>query len=163
MTDSAARSIRRGAWSLAAVAAIFFGAAMPGCGKKQPQPSDAAAPPPPSEKAAPAAPPAAGEAAAPSPSPVSGEDVYLNNCAECHMPDGSGVPNMQPALLGSPIVAGDPARLEAVIRAGSAALRDRQSDFQNEMPPFGFLSQDEVKAVMDYVRANFGASGAGGS
>lgn len=98
--------------------------------------------------------PAPEETAAPA--EVSGREVYLQHCAVCHMDDGSGVPNMQPPLIDSPIVAGEPAKLEAVIRGGSAALRDRPSEYAEEMPPFGMLTRDEVEAVMDFVRREFG-------
>ena len=89
--------------------------------------------------------------------PRTGEAIYQKYCAVCHMADGSGVPNFQPPLRGSAIVAGDPAGLEAVIRAGSAALRDRTSDYSAPMPPFGTLSDPEVRAIIDYVRLRFGA------
>ena len=88
--------------------------------------------------------------------PRTGEEIYTQYCAVCHMEDGSGVPNFQPALVGNPIVAGDPAKLEAVIRAGSAALSDREPAFAAEMPPFGNLSDEEVDAVVAYTRSRFG-------
>jgi mono/diheme cytochrome c family protein len=104
------------------------------------------------------------ESVAPTPPPADaatktnvGEEVYDTYCSVCHMPDGTGVPNFQPALAGSPIVSGDAAKLEAVVRAGSAALRDRPSTVQAEMPPFGTLSDEEVKGVVEYVRARFGS------
>jgi mono/diheme cytochrome c family protein len=90
-----------------------------------------------------------------------GADVYDLYCSVCHMPDGGGVPNFQPALRGSAIVDGDPAKLEAVVRAGSEALRDRQPLYAAEMPPFGTLSDDEVKAIVAYVRERFGAAAGG--
>jgi mono/diheme cytochrome c family protein len=88
--------------------------------------------------------------------PLTGEAIYQKYCAVCHMTDGSGVPNFQPPLRGSAIVAGDPARLEAVIRAGSAALQDRESNYSAVMPPFGTLTDAEVRAIVDYVRQRFG-------
>ncbi|MGH8017567.1 MAG: c-type cytochrome [Opitutaceae bacterium] len=91
-------------------------------------------------------------------SAVSGEAVYMEHCATCHMADGHGVPDMQPGLVGSPIVSGDPAMLIAVIRSGSAALRGQPNAFQNEMPPFGLLSEEEVRAVADYIRERFGGT-----
>jgi mono/diheme cytochrome c family protein len=106
-----------------------------------------------SDSAAPAAPPAAAVTA------LTGEEIYDLYCAVCHMADGSGVPNFQPALRGSPIVTGDPAKLEAVVRAGSAALMDREPQFDTEMPPFGNLSEAEVKAIVDYVRERFAPPG----
>jgi mono/diheme cytochrome c family protein len=101
--------------------------------------------------------PSSAPAIAAGPPIVSGEAVYAEHCAVCHMADGSGVPNMQPALIGSAIVAGDRRMLEAVVRAGSAALRSRQSEFGNEMPPFGFLTDAEVDAVIAHLQTRFGA------
>jgi mono/diheme cytochrome c family protein len=132
------------------VCALLFAALLTGCGRQA------------DREAAPAAAPAR-----PSTDPGgsdrpttarSGEQVYQELCALCHMADGSGVPNMQPSLINNPIVTGDPAKLEAVIRAGSAALRDREPQYAAEMPPFGTLSSDEVKAVMAYVRERFGGA-----
>ncbi|MDB6115533.1 MAG: cytochrome c class, partial [Lacunisphaera sp.] len=51
-----------------------------------------------------------------------GGKIYLQVCAACHMPDGRGVPTMQPALAGSAVVAGDPERLINVILKGPAAV-----------------------------------------
>ena len=39
-------------------------------------------------------------------------------CATCHMPDGSGVPGLQPALVGSKVVAGRPATVIKVLLLG---------------------------------------------
>ena len=100
--------------------------------------------------------PAAPEEPAAATPTVSGAEIYDLYCAVCHMADGHGVPNFQPGLHGSPIVVGDPAKLEAVIRAGSAALTDRPSEFGAGMPPFGNLDDDEVKAIVAYVRERFG-------
>jgi mono/diheme cytochrome c family protein len=98
------------------------------------------------------------DASAAAPVGRTGEQIYAEYCAVCHMVDGSGVPNFQPALVNNPIVMGDATKLEAVIRAGSAALMDREPMFAAEMPPFGNLSEDELHAVVAYVRARFGAA-----
>lgn len=131
------------------IAALLGGAAallLVGCGR----PSERAAPP---------------QSAATPATPVArtGEEIYKEYCSVCHMADGSGVPNFQPALRGSPIVAGDPAKLEAVVRAGSAALADREPQFSAVMPPFGNLSDDEVHAIVAYVRERFGSAASGKS
>lgn len=88
-----------------------------------------------------------------------GEQVYQQNCAVCHMADGSGVPNMQPALIGSAVIAGDPLRLETVIRGGSAAMNDTTRETANQMPPFGALPQDEMQALLAFLRQKFGDAG----
>lgn len=131
-----------------AIALLAGASLLAGCGKRSAQPADSQG------AGATSTPPV--EAAAPARAARSGEQIYEQYCAVCHMADGSGVPNFQPPLVNNAIVSGDPARLEAVIRAGSAALADRESEYDAEMPPFGNLTDAEVKAVVAYVRERFG-------
>jgi glucose/arabinose dehydrogenase len=95
-------------------------------------------------------------AAAPIGADTPGGKIYLQTCAACHMPNGSGVPNMQPALAGSAVVAGDSTRLINVLLRGPAAVLppDREK-FSNVMPPFAFLSDDDLASVINYLRKNF--------
>ena len=85
-----------------------------------------------------------------------GGKIYLQVCAACHMPNGSGVPAMQPALAGNAIVAGDTARLINVLLRGPAAVlpADREK-FTNVMPPFGILNDADLASVINYLRHNF--------
>ncbi len=87
--------------------------------------------------------------------------AYRTYCAACHMEDGSGVAGMQPALVGSAILAGDPARLLRVVIEGPAAVlpADRPV-FTNLMPPMGFLPDAELAAALTHAREAF-ANGAG--
>ena len=89
--------------------------------------------------------------------PTPGGKIYAQVCAACHMPNGSGVPAMQPALAGSKVVAGDPARLIDVLLKGPAAVlpADREK-FQNAMPPYGAAYGDaDLASVINYIRKNF--------
>ena len=86
-----------------------------------------------------------------------GGKIYAQVCAACHMPNGSGVPGMQPALAGSKVVAGDATQLINVLLKGPAAVlpADREK-FQNTMPPFGAAYNDaDLASVINYVRKNF--------
>lgn len=85
-----------------------------------------------------------------------GGKIYLQVCAACHMPNGSGVPGMQPALIGSPAIAGDPTRLIDILLQGPAAVlpADREK-FSNVMPPFAVLTDADLASVMTYLRKNF--------
>ncbi len=86
-----------------------------------------------------------------------GGRIYAAVCAACHMPNGSGVPNMQPPLAGSPVVAGDTDVLINVLLKGPAAVlpADRQK-YQNVMPPFGTVySNDDIASVINFIRTNF--------
>ena len=99
-------------------------------------------------------------AALQSPAPIGadtpGGKIYLQVCAACHMPNGSGVPGMQPALSSNAIVSGDANRLIDVILRGPAAVlpADRER-FSNVMPPFSVLSDADIAGVITYLRKNF--------
>ena len=86
-----------------------------------------------------------------------GGKIYREVCAACHMPSGNGVPGMQPALLGSAVVAGDVKRLIQVILHGPAEVlpADREK-YQVAMPPFATAYSDqEIASLVNYLRANF--------
>jgi mono/diheme cytochrome c family protein len=86
-----------------------------------------------------------------------GGKIYVQLCAVCHMPAGTGVAGMQPALVGSEVVAGDANTLINVLLKGpQAALpRDREK-FSNVMPAFGAVYDDEeIASVINFMRSNF--------
>lgn len=79
-----------------------------------------------------------------------GEQVYLQACAACHLPNGEGVPGAFPALKGSPMVLGDvAAHIDIVLngKAGTAmqAFRDQ-------------LGSVQLAAVITYERNAWGNS-----
>jgi aldose sugar dehydrogenase len=64
---------------------------------------------------------------------------------------------MHPPLVGSAVVAGDPATLVRVLLKGpAAALPVGRPTYSNPMPPFAALSDDDLAAVLTYLRATFG-------
>jgi glucose/arabinose dehydrogenase/mono/diheme cytochrome c family protein len=86
-----------------------------------------------------------------------GGQVYAQICAACHMTNGSGVPGMQPALMGNATVAGDADKLVRVILEGPAAVlpADREK-FPVVMPAFGTLYDDAtVASLANFLRTNF--------
>jgi mono/diheme cytochrome c family protein len=98
----------------------------------------------------------AAAAAVPIGADTPGGKIYRQVCAACHMANGSGVPNMQPALAGSAVVAGDSARLiDVLLRGPAAALPSDRERFSNVMPPFAFLSDEDLASVINYLRNNF--------
>ncbi len=77
-----------------------------------------------------------------------GETIYANNCASCHMPDGSGMPGTFPAIKGSPIVTGD---IKGQI--------DIMFNGKGMMPAFGqMLSAVDFAAVSTFIRNGLGNS-----
>jgi glucose/arabinose dehydrogenase/cytochrome c553 len=88
-----------------------------------------------------------------------GAKLYAMACATCHMPDGSGVPGLQPALVGSKVVNGPAATLAKVILVGpEKALPAHKPTSGNQMPAFDSLSDQEIADIATYVRKTFGKS-----
>jgi glucose/arabinose dehydrogenase/mono/diheme cytochrome c family protein len=87
-----------------------------------------------------------------------GARLYHEVCASCHMPDGRGVPGMQPALVGSRVVSGDLATLIKVVLHGPAqVLPADRPKYQVQMPPFApAFSDEDIAATLMFVRNAFG-------
>jgi glucose/arabinose dehydrogenase/cytochrome c5 len=98
-----------------------------------------------------------GQTYAPVAADTPGGKIYASICAACHMPNGSGVPGMQPALAGSAIVSGDANRLiDVLLKGPQAVLPADREKFSNVMPPFGAAFNDaDVASVINYLRKNF--------
>lgn len=127
---------------------LYTGRSRPGAVAVNPVPPDDSIVPPPVLSAATARSP--------------GERLYAQACAGCHMVDGSGVSGMQPPLAGDPVVAGDPARLIAVVLRGPAAvLPPGRPRYANAMPPFASYADQDLAALLTYVRSRFGSGASG--
>jgi len=87
-----------------------------------------------------------------------GEAVYLDNCAACHTRAGIGIPQLFPALKGSPSVqSADPASLIRVVLRGAQSVATDPAPTGPAMPALGWkLSDDEVAAVVTYIRNSWG-------
>ena len=87
-----------------------------------------------------------------------GAQLYQQICAACHMPDGNGVSGMQPPLVGSAVVAGDPATLIRMVLLGPAAvLPANRPKYANLMPPFAAAMNDaDIAEVLTFSRRAFG-------
>ncbi len=82
-----------------------------------------------------------------------GQEVYKNICQSCHQPDGRGQEKLAPSLVGSTLALAPPdvpARILLNGKEGSTGL----------MPPVGsVLSDDQIAAVLTYVRREWGQDG----
>jgi mono/diheme cytochrome c family protein len=77
----------------------------------------------------------------------SGEALYANSCQACHMPDARGATGAgtYPALAGDKNLAAAGYAVAVVVNG------------QHGMPPIGLMmSDDQVAAVVNYVRTHFG-------
>jgi mono/diheme cytochrome c family protein len=79
-----------------------------------------------------------------------GAQTYKSNCVVCHGADGTGT------ATGKSLMAPD-LHSDVVQKMSVAQMIAQVSDGKNNMPPFkSTLSDDQIKAVVDYVRTTFG-------
>lgn len=73
------------------------------------------------------------------------------------MADGSGVSSLQPPLIESAVVKGDPARLVRVLLEGPVAvLPADRAKYSNVMAAYGFLRDRQIADLATYLRQTFG-------
>lgn len=78
-----------------------------------------------------------------------GEEVYNNNCAVCHKPDGTGMPPAFPSIKGSQVATGPIKNHINIVLQG-----------KNAMPAWGSqLNDDDIAAVVTYERMSWGNKG----
>ncbi len=78
---------------------------------------------------------------------MSGEELFNNVCRGCHMPDGRGASGAgsYPSLAKNQNLQSSGYPITLVVRG------------QRAMPPFGdMMNDDQVAAVVNYVRTHFG-------
>lgn len=86
-----------------------------------------------------------------------GARVYNTNCVTCHQPEGQGVAGIYPPLTQTEWVNGDEGRLIRLVLNGvRGPIEVNGVQYNNVMTPHGFLSDDQIAAVLTYVRSNFG-------
>lgn len=87
-----------------------------------------------------------------------GAQLYLDNCAACHKPDGRGYEGAFPALAGNPVVqAPDPLSLVSIVLGGNTTPRTASTPAQFTMPAFAWrLSDSDVADVVTYIRGSWG-------
>jgi quinoprotein glucose dehydrogenase len=85
-----------------------------------------------------------------------GKQQYML-CAACHGMDGSGAGGAGPALAGSEWVAGPVENLIRIqLRGLMGPISVKGSEFNGVMPPQAHQSDEQVAAVLTYIRQNFG-------
>jgi mono/diheme cytochrome c family protein len=80
---------------------------------------------------------------------AAGSEIYNNICVACHQPDGRGKEKLAPALAGSTYALANPGVPIRVLLAG------KEGDV-GLMPPLATLTDDQIAAVLTYVRRSWG-------
>jgi mono/diheme cytochrome c family protein len=91
-----------------------------------------------------------------------GAKLYADQCVQCHGERGEGVPGAYPALAGNRAVTLDvTANLVQVVLYGGYAPSTRGNPRPFGMPPFAMrMGDDDVAAVLTYIRGSWGNKGA---
>lgn len=85
-----------------------------------------------------------------------GQRIYDDACADCHGDDGGGDPGA-PALAGNRAVRmNDTTNLVNIVRRGGFPPATGRHPRPHGMPPFGALSNDDMAAVLTYIRGSWG-------
>ena len=86
-----------------------------------------------------------------------GKTVYGQYCVACHQVDGNGVAGAFPPLTKSEWIEGDKTRLIGLVLNGmQGPITVKGEEYNNVMPPHGFLTDEDIAATLTYVRQAFG-------
>jgi mono/diheme cytochrome c family protein len=91
-----------------------------------------------------------------------GAVIYEKNCVECHKSNGEGVPPAYPPLANNrSLTMSTPINPIRMVLNGGFPPSTKGNPRPYGMPPFGpFLSDEEVAAVVSYMRNSWGNNGA---
>lgn len=86
-----------------------------------------------------------------------GQKLYTQNCLACHNPEGTGAPGLYPPLAKTSWVTGDKSRLIRVLLLGlSEPIEVNGETYNQEMPSYAHLSNQQIAEVLTYIRNSFG-------
>ena len=103
-----------------------------------------------------------GAAAEAPPDPkVVGKRLYSQNCVVCHQATGLGIPGQFPPLAGSEWVNsdtphGDNHLVLVMLHGHQGPMQVMGQSFNNAMPQWKQLTDDQIAAVLTYVRSDWG-------
>jgi mono/diheme cytochrome c family protein len=82
--------------------------------------------------------------------------LYALYCAACHSPEGLGAPGLIPPLTKNDWVRTKSRLIQVVLHGLSGRIEVNGLPYEQEMPSFKHLTDDELAALLSYVRASFG-------
>lgn len=92
---------------------------------------------------------------------VIGKRIYTQNCVICHQTTGLGVAGQFPTLVGSEWVLGndwhgDNHLVKVLLHGLQGAIQVKGNTYNNAMPPWKQLKDEQISAVLTYIRAEWG-------
>ena len=88
---------------------------------------------------------------------VDGKQLYGAKCAACHQGSGLGVAGVFPPLSGAEWVLGDEKILTNILLHGvNGEMVVKGNTYKGAMPAWKSLSDDELAAVLSYIRSDWG-------
>lgn len=89
--------------------------------------------------------------------PPAGDRIYASLCVSCHQANGQGLPGVFPPLAGSEWVNGTPELPVKILLLGlTGSVTVKGQAYNGQMPSFKQLSDDEIAAVLNHIRASWG-------
>nr|WP_294896612.1 cytochrome c [uncultured Pedobacter sp.] len=86
-----------------------------------------------------------------------GKAAYMQYCIACHQADGGGVMGLNPPLIKTTYVLGDPKRMINIVLKGFNQEIEIDGDtYANPMPALNSLTDQQVADILSYVRNSFG-------
>jgi len=91
--------------------------------------------------------------------PADGRVVYAANCVACHQGTGLGISGAFPPLAGAEWVLTDPQIPAQILLHGmQGPIEVAGNTYSGVMPVMSHLSDDELAAVLSYIRSDWGNS-----
>lgn len=86
-----------------------------------------------------------------------GKEVYLVECANCHMDDGKGTPDINPPLAKANYIKKPAKTLINIILGGQTGdVVVNGKKYNTPMPAQDYLTDEQVADVLNYVRNSWG-------
>lgn len=88
---------------------------------------------------------------------VDGKQLFGSKCAACHQATGQGVAGVFPPLAASEWVLGDEKTLSNILLHGiNGEIAVKGTPYKGAMPAWKAMSDEELAAVMSYIRTDWG-------
>jgi len=96
---------------------------------------------------------------------VLGKRVFTQNCVVCHQTTGLGVAGQFPPLVGSEWVLGndwhgDNHLVKIILKGLQGPIQVKGVTYNNAMPPWAQLGDEQIAAVLTYIRSEWGNAAA---